>query len=409
MDLKNGAQAVEHSAQAETLHKDGSHVTNATAKALATTERQVTEDHATSIEQNDQSSKNIQKHETRSNGAPANELLPLVVALEGCHLPIPYFDFPHEYIEYYNTSPSEILERVKRAMVIVTNICVITPEVASQCPNLRHVAIIATGHGWVEREWFARQGITVTNSPKCNIEAVSEHVIGLYFAVRKKIPQLNSIVTSTDEWAQYGSLNKYFELGPPRGCNSETVAIIGYGPLGQGIEERSKALGMGNVLVAERKGLPAEHPRPGRVSFEDALRMATVVVIACPKDASTIDLISEGDFKTMRKDAIIINVARGGVVNETALAKALRGKQIAGAATDVLDKEPPIRGECPLLPAEGEEPIPNLVISPHNAWLSVLTIENYQKKFKGIVERFATGKELDPDCIVVKGKAAQGA
>jgi glycerate dehydrogenase len=146
------------------------------------------------------------------------------------------------------------------------------------------------------------------------------------------------------------------------GAGQETLGIMGYGTLGTRIEKLAKAVGFKEVLISERK--KSSTVRSGRVGFEEALKRATVLAICLPKDHDTIDLIGEAELRAMRKEALIINVARGGIVNEHALAKALKEGWIAGAATDVLETEPAGLGTSPLIPdvAKGEEEVPNLTI-----------------------------------------------
>jgi lactate dehydrogenase-like 2-hydroxyacid dehydrogenase len=173
---------------------------------------------------------------------------------------------------------------------------------------------------------------------------------------------------------------------------------------------------MGRVVVAGRKGLmtattttttvgaggPRDTGEVGevqRVPFEEVLRTATVLVICCPRDASTIDLIAEEELRSMRKEAVVVNVARGGIINETALAKALTQGWIAAAATDVLEREPGGRGTTPLLPLEGE--VPNLTITPHVAWFAAQTMKNLRTMLKEGLEAWVEGNPVN---VVVQGR-----
>lgn len=311
--------------------------------------------------------------------------LPLynVVTLEGCHCEIPRLDFPHSYKEYDNTTAAQVLERIQHADIVITTIVPVTAVVAAQCPNLKLIAIMATGAGWVDHAYFASRGISVINCPHSNIPAVSQHAIGLYFASRKRIIEMHNKTIHTTEWMDRGTLTKCFP-GPPRTCGQEVVGILGHGALGQAIEALCKALGM-TVMISERKGAGA---RTGRVSFEDCLRQSTVLFVCCPKDASTIDSISDAELATMRRDSILINMARGGIVNEAALATALREGVIEAAATDVLEVEPP-DGSSPLL--NSEDLVPNLTVSPHISWFTGQTIAKLQQLLKVGVETFVAG------------------
>ncbi|KAJ5106348.1 hypothetical protein N7456_003023 [Penicillium angulare] len=177
--------------------------------------------------------------------------------------------------------------------------------------------------------------------------------------------EMHSRCMSTDEYATRGTLTHHFPA-PPRSCSAETVVIVGYGFLGKKIELLAKALGM-KVLIADRKG--SRDLREGRVDFDIAIKRASVVIVTIAKTSETINLIDEREMCMMRKDVIVINVSRGGIVNEQALISALHRGEIGGAATD----EPPARNTSLLI-----ENIPNLTVSTHLAWFSGQTIQNLQ-------------------------------
>ena len=315
-----------------------------------------------------------------------------VVVLERCHGPVPEFDFPYTYTEYYNTKPHEIAERVREATIVIITVQHMTIEQADQATHLELVVVMGTGCGWVPRAYFAKRGVTVCNAPHSNIESCSGHALGLYFAVRRRFLDMHRLITTTDEWAIRGSLTPLWEGGPPFSCGQEIVGIIGHGALGQGIEKLCRGVGMGEIVIADRKGVSSENARSGRESFGKTIERATVLVICCPKDASTANLIDASELGAMRKDAILINMARGGIVNEQALARALQNRTIAGAATDVLEVEPGTRGQSPLLPLQGE--IPNLTISPHVSWFAGQTLLSLQRLLKAAVEGYVHDKPV---------------
>jgi len=250
--------------------------------------------------------------------------------------------------------------------------------------------VIATGMDWVDKRYCAENGISVVNCPQSNIPAVSEHAMALFFASRRKIADLHMRTTTTDEWATVGTLKRRF-ASVPLSCSQETLGIIGYGALGKRIDMLAKRIGFGEVIIADRKG--ADKVRDGRVAFDEVLRRATTIMVCCPRDLSTINLICDAELKSMRKDALLINVARGGIVNEAALAQALREGWINSAATDVLEVEPGIRGS-PLLPRDGE-PVPNLTITPHLAWYAQETIKTLQRLLVEGVDGWVSGKPIN--------------
>ncbi|KAL4950281.1 D-isomer specific 2-hydroxyacid dehydrogenase [Aspergillus filifer] len=313
-----------------------------------------------------------------------------IVCLEETHCPIPFssFTFPHTYTGYTSTTKSEpeIIHRLRDATIAITTIIPITPAVLHQCPKLQAVLVMATGVEWVDVSAYKEKGVRVINCPGANVQSVSEHAIALYFASRRKVVELHNAMASSDEYVERRSLAHRFTGGAPHTTLQEIVAVIGYGAVGRRIESVVRALGM-QVLVAERKGVMGTDVREGRVSFEVAIQHATVVMVCASKTTETVGLIGEEELHFMRKDALIINVARGGIVHEPSLVKALREGWIAGAATDVYESEPPVKGDSVLL----EEGIPNLILSPHIAWFSESTIRNLQDLLVEGVEGFVEG------------------
>lgn len=291
-----------------------------------------------------------------------------IVVLEGIHAAMPPFDFPHTITIHSRTAPSEVAERIKDATIVIACVVPVTPRDMDAAPHLGILCVMAVGIQWVDKKDCARRGVTVTNCPAGNVEAVTEHFLALYFAVRKRVVQVHNFVTTSSRWVDEGTLTKLWPHGPPMGAAQETLGIMGYGTLGKGTEKLARAVGFGEILISERKTTPfngdATTIRPGRASFEETLQRATVLVICLPKDHDTINMIGEKELKMMKKDAIIINLARGGIVNEAALATALREGWITGAGTDVLETEPGGPGTSPLIPdpAKGEPAVPNLTI-----------------------------------------------
>ncbi|KAK4494704.1 hypothetical protein PRZ48_014060 [Zasmidium cellare] len=328
-----------------------------------------------------------------------------IVFLEAVHVPLAEMPFEFTMDKYDRTFPDQIAERIKPATIVISNVINVKPSDMDHAPHLQLLAILATGMAWVDKPYCAKRGITVVNTPSANIDAVSEHFLGLYFASRKRIPQIDQSVKASDEWMRTNSLAKaMWPDGPPLGCKQEILGIIGYGALGQRIQFLCRMLGFAEVLIAERKG--AEKIREGRVGFEEVIRRSTTFVIVCPKEPETINLIDETELKMMRKEALVINMARGGIVNEAALAKALKERRIFGAAADVLDTEPGGPGTSPLLPdlSKGEEPVPNFIISAHVAWISGVTIETLQSINRDAMTAFVEGRMYDPKvkaCVAV--------
>ncbi|RVX71639.1 hypothetical protein B0A52_03823 [Exophiala mesophila] len=334
-----------------------------------------------------------------------------IVVLEGIHAPTPTFSFPHTITIHQNSTPSQIASRIRDATIAISCVVPITPSDMDQAPHLGVLAVMAVGISWVDKADCARRGVTVTKCPAGNVDAVGEHFLTLYFAARKRVVQVHNTLATTSDWPKKGTLTKLWPNGPPRGAGQEKLGILGYGTLGTRVEKLARAVGFGEVVVAERKG--AKEVRMGRVSFEEVLKTCTVIVLTLPKEDDTVDLIGEKELKTMQQDALIINIARGGIVNEVALAKALREGWIAGAAVDVLETEPAGVGTSPLLPDMSKPDavaVPNLTVSSHIAWFTQSTIVRYQELLKQGIEGWVNGTlreaedKVDKTVVVHQGR-----
>ncbi|RDW57597.1 hypothetical protein BP6252_13679 [Coleophoma cylindrospora] len=247
---------------------------------------------------------------------------------------------------------------------------------------------MAAGYDIVDLQACRARGIRVCNIPSASAEAVAEHAITLYLAVKRRVVELHDLTRGGSEWPLKKTAIHRFG-GLPMTSRSETLGIIGYGTLGKLVESTAKALGM-QVLIAERKG-NQQSVRPGRTDFTETLKQSSVIILCCPLDNSTRGMISETELQFMDRRAILVNVSRGGVVDEAALVKALQEHWINGAATDVFAVEPASASTSPLL-ADG---IPNLTLSPHVAWYADSSIENLKRGIKSNIEGFVNGAPVN--------------
>jgi len=296
-------------------------------------------------------------------------------------VPLRKLAFPHEWHEYAHTPPELVVERLQDATVVITNRVFITPEVvAAAVPALRLVAVSATGYDHVDVAACAAHGVAVCNVRGWSI-SVPEHVFALALALRRQLPAYQKAITEGRWQASptYGVL-----LDPlPHTLAGSTLGIVGYGALARRVEIIARAFGM-NVLVGERKG--AQTLREGRTQFEEVLVQSDVLVVLCPLTEETRGLIGAAELARMRPEALLINCARGGVVDEAALAQALRDGVIAGAGVDVLSEEPPRNGN-PLL----AEDLLNRIVTPHMAWASIESLETLAEQLVGNIEAFMAG------------------
>ncbi|CRG89568.1 glycerate dehydrogenase [Talaromyces islandicus] len=297
---------------------------------------------------------------------------------------------------FSDTTPDQLHERIHKASIIV--MCwtrldsVALSEVVT--PNLKFIAVTAVGTDSVDLETCRRRGILVSNCPAANVESVSNHAMALYFAARRNVVQMDRVIKD-GIWDKDGPSvalrMKDRNQGLGLTSEEETVGIIGFGSVGKKVAQLSKALGM-KVLIAGRKGQNETTKKGdiGRTPFEDVLRRSTVLVIAVPRVPETINLISTVEFQAMSHNTVLINISRGGIVDEAALLQALKHKSIFGAATDVFGSEPASAATSPLL-AEDTRDL-NLTTSPHLAWFANKTMKNYLTISPNNVNNFLLGK-----------------
>ena len=287
-----------------------------------------------------------------------------------------------------HTHPAEVLRRIEAAQVVVTNKCPLDREVLSRAKPLRLVAVAATGTNNIDLEAAGELGLTVCNIRDYCSEAVAQHVITLLLNLLTAQPWYRDDVRR-GEW----SASRQFCLlaRPIREARGLNFGVVGYGSLGRAAAEKARGLGM-NVLVAERKG---QALRAGRMPFAEVLRRADVLSIHCPLSDTTRDLITWDELRCMKPEAILVNTARGGIVNETDLAEALRQGVIAGAGVDTLTREPP-PPDHPLL----ADDVPNLLVTPHNAWASRGARQAALAQLSSVIEAFAAGSPIN---VIVGG------
>ena len=269
------------------------------------------------------------------------------------------FNFPAEVMEYPSTRPEETAARIAGADVVVTNKVVITAEHIATNPQLKLIALAATGVDNVDTAAAKAAGVTVCNIRAYGNESVAEHAFMLMIALMRNLPAYQRDVAA----GLWENSPFFCHLGAPmRDLNGKTLAIFGRGNIGKTLATYAQAFKM-NVVFAEHKN--AQSIRDGYVSFDEAIRSADVVSLNCPLTPQTANMIGEAELQQMKPGAILINCGRGGLVDEAALVAALKYGQIGGAGFDVLTQEPPRDGN-PLLKAR----LPNLIVTPHIAWAS---------------------------------------
>lgn len=283
---------------------------------------------------------------------------------------------------YPSTSQAQLLERVQHADVIISNKVIVDAATIQQCPNLKLILISATGTNNIDLIQARAQGIVVCNCQGYGTSAVAQHTLTLMLALATSLLQYDRAV-------QQGQWNKspiFCLLGfPIVELEGKTLGILGYGELGQAVAKLAEAFGM-KVLVGSLPNRPSDS---SRIPFTELLAQVDFLSLHCPLTEDTRDLIDAKAFDAMKPSAFLINCARGGIVNEAALADALIQGKIAGAATDVLTVEPPKEGNVLL-----DQHLPNLIVTPHSAWGSVDARQRIVQQMVENAEAFKAGQPI---------------
>lgn len=265
---------------------------------------------------------------------------------------------------YEQTAPEEVLDRIQGKAIVIVNKVVLKEEHFAVNPGLKLIAVTATGTNNIDMEAARKRGIEVANVQGYGRASLVQHTFMLMTALAGRLLDYVQDVKA----GLWQKSPQFCLMGHPMfELEGKTLGVVGYGDLGRGVAQLGQALGM-KVLIAARPGKPTERLENGeqRIAFEELLPKVDVLSLHCLLSDETKGLIGRSELSRMKKTALIINTARGGLVDESALVEALQAGHLGGAASDVLSAEPPGNNN-PLL-ASG---IPNLIVTPHCAWATV--------------------------------------
>jgi glycerate dehydrogenase len=259
---------------------------------------------------------------------------------------------------YPLTHSHEIVERLAGAQIALVNKVTLDATCLSKLPQLKHIIVLATGVNNIDIEAAKKLGISVQNCRAYGVDAVAQHCLMLMLTLSTKMLNYRRAINNGD-WSRS---EQFCMLDfPIESLAGKTLGIVGYGDLGKGVANLARAFGM-TILIAARQG---QHPANGRIPLAQLLPQVDILSLHCPLTPATTNLIDWAELCALPNSALLINCARGGVVNEVALIKALDEGQISGAGVDVLTQEPPPI-DHPLLAVQMD----NLIITPHTAWAS---------------------------------------
>lgn len=285
---------------------------------------------------------------------------------------------------YTTTAAEQVLERCQNADLVITNKVVLTADIVAKLPQLKLICIAATGYNNVDINAATKNNIAVTNVSGYAGNSVAQYVLAQILEYYQQTCHHNAN-TQQGKWQQSQTFcyhgNSITEL------SGKTLAIIGYGSLGEAVAKLAKAFGM-KIVISER--LDASENRQGRISFKQVIAQADILSLHCPQTTDTENLINTEILAQMKPSAMLINTARGALVNSDDLLAALQNKQIAYAVLDVLEQEPPL-ADHPLLNAN----LDNLKITAHIAWASSEAQQRLINLLSDNIAAFIRGEKLN--------------
>ena len=254
--------------------------------------------------------------------------------------------------------PDEIWPDLSHAEIIVSNKVMMSREVIAECRSLKLICVAATGFNNVDIDAARESGIRVCNVSAYATPSVTEHVVTLLLSLNRNLSSSHRAALD----GRWSRRDFFCHLGDAfSDLDGKKIGIIGYGELGRSVARVAKCFGM-EVLIAKRDEADT---RPGRIGLSELLSQSDVVTLHCPLTENNRYVIAKDELSMMKPDAMLINTARGGLIDESALLEALENKQISGAALDVLEQEPPAIDNAVL-----SYPGDNLILTPHIAWSS---------------------------------------
>lgn len=289
--------------------------------------------------------------------------------------------FAHDWVEYPETTADQVTERVRDATIIISNKLSLGEPQLADASRVKLIAIAATGSDCVDLDYCRSRGIAVCNVRGYAVNTVPEHVLMLMLALRR-----NLVAYRADVERGWWNESKQFCLlrHELHDIRNSTLGVIGFGAIGKSMAQLGESVGM-HVLISEHQD--AQTLRAGRTSFAETLQRSDVLTLHCPLNEQTRDLIGAPEFQMMKPNALLINTARGALVDDAALILALQQGLIGGAGLDVLREEPPRNGS-PLLDIK----LANLIVTPHVAWASNEAVQTLADQVIDNIEGFVGGR-----------------
>jgi glycerate dehydrogenase len=296
--------------------------------------------------------------------------------------------FEHKLTEYEKTRPEQAAERLQGATIAITNKTPITAQTLESVPTLKLIAVAATGTDCIDKVACEARGVAVTNIRGYAVNTVPEHAFALMLALRRNVTAYRESVLA-GRWQESGQF--CFFDHPIRDLAGARLGIIGAGTLGQRVAEIGRAFGMVPLFSAHKgaTGVGALY-----TPWEEVLATSDIISLHAPLTPHTKGMIGRDELQAMKRHPLLINTARGGLVDETALIEALDNGWISGAGFDVVSAEPPAP-DHPLMRAAGR---PNVILTPHVAWASDEAQQSLADQLVDNIENFVAGSPTNLVC-----------
>lgn len=291
--------------------------------------------------------------------------------------------FEHGWVEYDRTAAGEVVARLSDATIAISNKVVISPEMLEQLPQLTLIAVAATGYNIVDLEACKKAGVAVCNIRGYAVNTVPEHTFSLILALRRNLIEYREQVLG-EEWVR--SEQFCFFNRPIRDLAGSNLGIIGAGVLGQSVGRIGLAFGMNVMYLNQHISTAPDHGQ--LVSLEQLRDGVDVLTLHCPLTHETRNIIDADFLRGMKETALVINTGRGGLIDEVALADALKNGEIAGAGIDVTEVEPAPLDSSMMQVAD----LPNVLLTPHVAWASVGGMQMLVDQLIENIEGFVAGE-----------------
>lgn len=286
---------------------------------------------------------------------------------------------------YYNTTEEDKFEHIGDAEVVFSNKVIFDEETFKKCPNLKYIGVCATGYNVIDIEAAKKHGVTVTNVPAYSTDAVAQLTWGFIIELVNHISVHNKSIHE-GEWCKSEIfcywLDKVTEL------SGKTLGVIGYGNIGRKVTDIALIFGMKVLVYTAHPDKYEAKENMKFVSKDEVFKNADIITLHCPMNDETKGMICKENIEKMKDGIYIVNVSRGGLVNEQDLADALKSGKVAGAAADVVSVEP-IKEDNPLLGA------PNMILTPHIGWASVEARERLIQAVADNLKAYLNGEKLN--------------